>query len=64
VIAAPGLIRRQPEQLTPRYWQLSLPGEVSDLASRPAVIAAVGKAGEGAVARIRLAFARYARERA
>jgi hypothetical protein len=41
VIAAPGVIRREPEQLAPRYQQPSLPGEVAKLAGQPSVIGPV-----------------------
>jgi hypothetical protein len=48
VIAAAAVVRREPEQLTPRYGRPSLAGEVLDLASQPAIIAAITKARDGA----------------
>jgi hypothetical protein len=47
VIASAGVVRGEPKQLTPRYCQSSLAGEVSNLASQTAVIAAARKARDG-----------------
>lgn len=47
VIASAGIVRGEPKQLTPRYCQSSLAGEVSNLASQTAVIAAARKARDG-----------------
>ena len=45
LIAAAAVIRREPEKLSPRRRQPSLAGEVSNLASQPTVIGAVGQTG-------------------
>lgn len=44
VIASAGIIRGEPEKLAARYWQPSLARDVSNLASQPTVILAVGRA--------------------
>ena len=47
VIAGAAVIRCQPEQLALRHRQPGLAGEVTNLASQPAVIAAARRAGAG-----------------
>src|SRR6266699_3627394 len=47
VVASAGIIRREPEQFVPSYRQPTLAGNVSNLASQPAVIVAVGRAWDG-----------------
>ena len=46
VIAAPVVIRGEPDELVPRDWQPSLTGNVSNLASQAAVVVAIGRAGD------------------
>jgi hypothetical protein len=47
VIAAAAVVLSEPEQLTLRYGQPSLAGDVSNLASQRTVVAAITKARDG-----------------
>jgi hypothetical protein len=61
---AAAVIHGELKQLTPRYWQPGLAGEVANLASQTAAIAVVVISGSGSrrVLRIHLTFALYVRE--